>query len=71
MNRTIRHLHRWLSLAFVLTVLTNIIAFFTVDPQSPLAMWIGLAALVPLIPLMFSGIYMFVRPYMGGTAQHR
>ncbi|MBO3761145.1 hypothetical protein J5J09_15395 [Ciceribacter sp. L1K22] len=61
-NRTIRQWHRFLSMAFTLAVITNIGAMIMqVD-----AMWIGFLALVPLIPLLVTGIYLFLLPYVGG-----
>lgn len=56
----IRRLHRWLSLAFVVAVVANIAAMFARSE----ATWIGFLALVPLIPLMITGLYMFVQPYL-------
>lgn len=56
----IRKTHRWLSLAFVAAVIANIAAM----AMQSSAAWIGLMALVPLIPLMITGLYMFVRPYL-------
>lgn len=55
----IRRLHRWLSLAFVVAV-ANIAAMIVRSE----ATWIGFLALVPLIPLMITGLYMFVQPYL-------
>ena len=60
----IRRTHRWLSLAFVLAVIANIAAMI----MKSSAVWIGLAALVPLIPLMLTGLYMFLRPYVAPNA---
>lgn len=60
----IRQIHRWLSLAFVLAVIANIAALVMQRQET----WIGLMALVPLIPLMITGLYMFVRPYFRGRA---
>lgn len=60
----IRRTHRWLSIAFVLAVLANIAAM----AMNASATWIGLMALVPLIPLMITGLYMFVRPYLAERA---
>ena len=60
-NVRIRRIHRWLSLAFVAAVLMNIGAM-VIGSQ---AVWIGLLALVPLIPLMATGLYMFALPYLG------
>lgn len=57
----IRQIHRWLSIAFTLAVVANIVAM-TMQLQ---AVWIGLLALVPLIPLLATGLYMFALPYVG------
>ena len=62
LSNTIRHIHRWLSIAFTVAVLINIGAM--VLHQS--ALWIGLLALMPLIVLLVTGLYMFVRPHLGG-----
>ncbi|MBB4428156.1 Flp pilus assembly protein protease CpaA [Bradyrhizobium sp. CIR48] len=57
----IRQIHRWLSMAFTLAVIANIIAM-TMQLQ---AVWIGFLALVPLIPLLATGLYLFALPYIG------
>jgi hypothetical protein len=57
----IRQIHRWLSLAFTLAVIANIVAM-TMQLQ---AVWIGFLALVPLIPLLATGLYLFALPYLG------
>ncbi|PPJ45906.1 hypothetical protein C0075_09315 [Rhizobium sp. KAs_5_22] len=58
-NTWIRQIHRWLSLAFTLAVIANIAAMGMAEP----AVWIGLLVLVPLIPLLITGIYLFALPY--------
>lgn len=58
-NKWIRQIHRWLSLAFTLAVLANLAAMGMAEP----AVWIGLLALVPLIPLLATGLYLFAMPY--------
>lgn len=60
-NMWIRQIHRWLSIAFTLAVIANIVAM-TLQMQ---AVWIGLLALVPLIPLLVTGLYLFALPYLG------
>ncbi|MFT4118964.1 hypothetical protein [Bradyrhizobium sp.] len=60
-NVRIRQLHRWLSIAFTLAVVANIVAM-TMQVQ---ASWIGFLALVPLIPLLATGLYLFALPYAG------
>lgn len=59
-NKWIRQVHRWLSLAFTLAVIANIAAMGMAEP----AVWIGLLALVPLIPLLITGLYLFALPYL-------
>jgi hypothetical protein len=58
-NMLIRQTHRWLSIAFAVAVIVNIVAMM-MEKQ---AVWVGLLALFPLILLMLSGLYMFVLPY--------
>lgn len=59
-NMWIRQIHRWLSIAFTLAVIANIVAL-TMQIQ---ATWIGLLAFVPLIPLLATGLYLFALPYV-------
>ena len=60
MNLWTRQVHRWLSLAFTLTVIANIVAM----AMGSTATWIGFLALVPLIPLLLTGLYLFALPYL-------
>ena len=53
----IRQFHRWTSIVFTVTVLVNIIANVMKVQQ----VWIGLMALLPLVLLMITGLYMFFR----------
>jgi cellulose synthase/poly-beta-1,6-N-acetylglucosamine synthase-like glycosyltransferase len=58
-NKWIRQTHRWLSVAFTVTVIANFIAM-------GLGTAPGLIVYSPLLPLfllLFSGLYMFVLPY--------
>jgi PepSY-associated TM helix. len=59
-NALIRRVHRWLSIAFTLAVVVNLLAMGK-DPS----LWIGLLALVPLVFLLLTGLYLFVLPYAG------
>ena len=59
-NNWIRQFHRWLSIAFTLAVIVNIIAMGQKEP----ALWVGLLALLPLVLLLITGLYMFVLPYV-------
>jgi hypothetical protein len=66
-NMWIRQLHRWLSIAFTLAVIANIVAL-TMQIQ---ATWIGLMAFVPLLPLLATGLYLFALPYLGRRSEAR
>ena len=59
MSKLLRQLQRWVSIAFTLAVIINIIALV----QQKQALWIGLLALCPLILLMLTGLYLFALPY--------
>ena len=59
MSKLIRQTHRWLSIAFTLTVIAN----FVVLGQKEIALWVGLFTLLPLGLLLFTGLYLFVLPY--------
>jgi hypothetical protein len=57
----VRQIHRWLSIVFTLAVIANIVAM----TQQVQAEWIGFLALVPLIPMLITGLYLFALPYLG------
>ena len=59
MNTWIRQIHRWLSIAFT----AGVIGYMVVMTRGQPAAWVGLFALVPLILLLVTGLYMFVLPY--------
>jgi cellulose synthase/poly-beta-1,6-N-acetylglucosamine synthase-like glycosyltransferase len=61
----IRQTHRWLSITFTIAVIANIVAMFVMPGQT----WIGFLALVPLIPLLCTGLYMFFQPYRSKARQ--
>jgi hypothetical protein len=56
---SIRQIHRWLSIAFTL----GVIGYMVVMSQGQPPAWVGLFALVPLILLLVSGLYLFALPY--------
>jgi hypothetical protein len=58
-NEWIRQAHRWLSIAFTVGVIVNVVALSRKEP----AVWVGLLALLPLALLLFTGLYLFVLPY--------
>jgi len=59
-NKWIRQFHRWMSMFFTLTVIAN----FAAMAKGPPPAWITYSPLLPLFLLLFSGLYMFVLPYM-------
>jgi len=61
MNAWIRQIHRWLSIAFTLTVIANFVQIAQGGGNSP--NWITYSPLLPLALLLFTGLYMFVLPY--------
>lgn len=58
-----RQIHRWLSMAFTAGFLVNTVVIFGLGQQEP-AFWVYLLALVPLFLLLFTGLYLFVAPYL-------
>ena len=66
-NALIRQIHRWLSLAFTIAVIINITALIMQSQQA----WIGLLALVPLIPLLVTGLHLFALPYLARSPRTR
>lgn len=56
----VRQGHRWLSILFTLTVIANFVALAMGKPPA----WVTYAPLVPLALLLFSGLYLFVLPYV-------
>jgi heme A synthase len=58
-NKWIRQIHRWLSIAFTLAVIVNIVAI----AQKKYTNSVGLLAVAPLALQFFTGLYLFVLPY--------
>ena len=58
-NNWVRHIHRWLSIAFTVVVIANFVAFGLGKPVE----WLYLLPLLPLALLMLTGLYLFVLPY--------
>jgi len=59
----IRQSHRWLSIAFTLLVVANIVANILPLGQEQFVLWLGLLTLLPLALLLVSGLYLFILPY--------
>ena len=58
-NNRIRQTHRWLSIAFTVTVIANFAAMTRGQPPA----WVTYSPLLPLALLLFSGLYLFALPY--------
>lgn len=58
-NEGVRRTHRVVSVIFTAAVVVNLVAAGQEEP----AMWVGLLALVPLIVLQLTGLYLLVLPY--------
>lgn len=59
-NAWIRQFHRWMSIAFTLTVIANFVAMARGTPPA----WITYSPLLPLFLLLLTGLYMFALPYL-------
>jgi hypothetical protein len=59
MNMWVRQIHRWLSIAFTVTVIANFVAMGLGEPSA----WVVYSPLLPLFLLLITGLYMFVLPY--------
>ena len=58
-NKWVRQNHRWLSIAFTVAVIVNIVAV----AQKKYTASLGLLAVLPLGLLLVTGLYLFVLPY--------
>ena len=58
-NHWVRQTHRWLSIAFTVTVIANFVALARGNPPA----WVTYSPLPPLAWLLFTGLYLFVLPY--------
>jgi hypothetical protein len=61
-NLWIRQTHRWLSIAFTVTVIANFVQIARGGGNPP--NWVTYSPLVPLALLFFSGSYLFLLPYL-------
>ena len=61
-SKWIRQTHRWLSIAFTLTVIANFVQLAMGKGNPP--NWITYSPLLPLALLLFTGLYLFVLPYL-------
>ena len=59
MSSWILQIHRWVAIAFTMTVIANFIALAQGTP-SP---WLTYSPLLPLALLLLTGLYLFALPY--------
>lgn len=62
-NKGIRQTHRWLSIAFTITVIANFVALALGGNEMPPS-WVTYSPLFPLALLLLTGLYLFVLPYV-------
>jgi hypothetical protein len=60
-NKWVRQTHRWVSIAFTVTVIANFVALARRTGMPP--PWVTYAPLFPLALLLLTGLYLFVLPY--------
>ena len=59
-SKWIRQSHRWVSIAFTVTVIANFVAMAQGEPPP----WVTYSPLLPLAVLLFTGLYLFMLPYL-------
>lgn len=59
-NGWIRQIHRWLSIAFTVSVIVTFIALAQAEP----IVWVSYVPLLPLFLLLATGLYMFALPHV-------
>jgi hypothetical protein len=59
-NKWIRQFHRWVAIAFTVTVVATFIALAQEEP----IVWVSYVPLLPLALLFFTGLYLFALPYI-------
>jgi len=58
-NKWMRQIHRWLSIAFTVSVIVTFVAL----AQKPPLVWVSYVPLAPLALLLLTGLYLFVLPH--------
>jgi hypothetical protein len=59
-NKWVRQMHRWVAIAFTLSVIATFVALAQKEPL----VWVSYVPLLPLALLLFSGLYLFALPYI-------
>ena len=63
-DKRIRQTHRWVAIVFTVTVVANFIAIGMAEKGEQPPPWITYSPLLPLALLLFTGLYLFVLPYL-------
>lgn len=58
-NTWVRQIHRWLAVAFTVTVIVTFVAL----AREESVVWVSYVPLLPLALLLLTGLYLFVLPY--------
>ena len=66
-NHWVRQTHRWVSIAFTVAVIVTFVALAQEKP----AVWVSYLPLLPLAFLLFTGLYLFVLPYVSKWSSGR
>jgi hypothetical protein len=61
-NSGIRQFHRWMSIIFTVTVIANFVQIAQGGGNPP--NWVTYSPLPPLALLLFTGLYLFILPYL-------
>lgn len=59
-NERVRQTHRWVSMAFTVAVIATFVGLSREAPP----VWVSYVPLLPLAVLFFTGLYLFVLPYL-------
>ena len=60
MSTWVRRVHRWVAVAFTVAVVVTVFALAREEP----VVWVSYVPLFPLAFLLFTGLYLFVLPYV-------
>ncbi len=66
-NKWVRQIHRWLAVAFTVTVVVTVVVLLQEEP----AIWVSYVPLLPLALLLFTGLYLFALPYTARRSGRR
>lgn len=66
-NNWVRQTHRWLSIAFTVSVIVTFVALQQKEP----VVWVSYVPLFPLALLLITGLYLFALPYLARWRSRR